>query len=156
MPRDGRLRRAAPCRQLSVCGQFFVAHPITFWEVSDGEEARSEDSDDSSSPGQYNNRRLSPSNRLPSLPHHWLTCAWPSTRPCMRGGGPTSPVGRFIYLPLRRRPCTYAINIPILCTAVHYDVRLQRSCVSSCRVALSYDPLMTLTRTKYGDRNSLQ
>lgn len=68
MPRDGRLRRAAPCRQLSVCGQFFVAHPITFWEVSDGEEARSEDSDDSSSPGQYNNRRLSPSNRLPSLP----------------------------------------------------------------------------------------
>lgn len=61
----------------------------------------------------------------------------------VRGGGPTSPVGRFIYLPLRRRSCTYAINIPILYTAIHYDVRLQRSCVSCCRVTLSYDPLMT-------------
>lgn len=64
-----------PRRQLLVCGQFFVPYPITFWEVSDGEEARSEDSDDSSSPEQYNNRRLSPSNRLPSL-HSPPTIDW--------------------------------------------------------------------------------
>lgn len=156
MPRDGRLRCAAPCRQLSVCGQFFVAHPITFWEVSDGEEARSEDSDDSSSPGQYNNRRLSPSNRLPSLPPPLTDLRVTFNTTLWEGGPLLHPWGGSFTFPsvaarartLVRYKYTYTLySYTLWCTFT----TLVRNC---CRVTLSYDPLMT--RTKYWDRNSLQ